>query len=586
MNSQQVFIARPSTSMSGQHTISSGTLSMISVLFVDDNTDLFGQIRSFLEKTGDIRIDNARSIKQAIEKTRGRTYDVILSYEQIPEVNGIEFVSDMNGIEFLKYLKSSGNATPVILLCRRGSQKIAVQEVTIGTEISIPKNGDIRPHLIEMVTLIKQTMLRRKAEREVKMQNDQLTSILSATPLGIFQVRNQVITWANPQFAGMLGYEESYPVGKEMCGFFKSPDDFERVCQELRITRTPRSFGMAECSLVKNDHTSLVCQLQVQAVDPRDIGKGGTFIVTDVSEKRRMADALKESEARYREVLQNTQSIIIRMDTQGTITFFNRFALAFFDYTADEVIGKNVVGTIVAEKSRSGHDLSMMANDLGFNAEGYAVNVNENVRRNGDRVWIAWINKAIRDEQGHIIEILCIGNDITDRKRTGEVRISTDTWKDIVVADTDVKEEVFDAVFHISTEISIEGREGKSVGTTFLIGDADNVMAKSRQISLNAFEGQKPESRMITNQDIKENIKEFAQLDGAFVIDGSGYIRAQSRYITVDTSNVSLPKGMGTRHNSVAAMTQVTSAVGIVVSQSGGGITIFKNGLILKKITL
>ena len=572
--------------MSGQHAITPGTFSMISVLFVDDNTDLFGQIRSFLEKGGDIRLDTARSIKQAIEKMKGRTYDVILSYEQIPEVNGIEFVSDMNGIEFLKYLKSSGNSTPVILLGRRGSQKIAVQEVTIGTEISIPKNGDIRPYFLEMVTLIKQTMLRRKAEREIKVQNDQLTAILSATPLGIFQVRNQVITWVNPQFAQMLGYEESYLVGKEIASFFTAPEDFERVSHELRITRSSHGFGVAECSLVKKDHTFLVCQLRVQTADPRDLDKGGTFIITDITEKRKIADALKDSEARYREVLQNTQSIIIRMDTLGNITFFNRFALSFFDYTSDEVIGKNVVGTIVPQKARSGHDLSMMANDLGFNAEGYAVNVNENVRRSGDRVWIAWINKAIRDEQGHIIEILCIGNDITDRKRSGEVRISTDTWKDIVVADTDVKEEVFDAVFHISTEISIEGREGKSVGTTFLIGDADNVMAKSRQISLNAFEGQKPESRMITNQDIKENIKEFAQLDGAFVIDGSGYIRAQSRYITVDTSNVSLPKGMGTRHNSVAAITQVTSAVGIVVSQSGGGITIFKKGLILKKITL
>jgi PAS domain S-box-containing protein len=572
--------------MSGQHAIFFGTLFMISVLFVDDNTDLFGQIRSFLEKSGDIRLDNARSIKQAIEKVKGRTYDVILSYEQIPEVNGIEFVSDMNGIEFLKYLRSSGNPTPVILLGRRGPQKIAVQEVTVGTEIIIPKNGDIRPYLLEMVTLIKQTMLRRKAEREVKVQNDQLTAILSATPLGIFQARNQVITWVNPQFAQMLGYEESYLVGKETAGFFTAPEDFERVSHELRITRSSRGFSVAECTLVKKDHTFLVCQVQVLTADPRDIDKGGTFIVTDITEKRKIADALKESEARYREVLQNTQSIIIRMDTLGNITFFNRFALSFFDYTSDEVIGKNVVGTIVLQKARSGHDLSMMANDLGFNAEGYAVNVNENVRRNGDRVWIAWINKAIRDEQGHIIEILCIGNDITDRKRSGEVRISTDTWKDIVVADTDVKEEVFDAVFHISTEISIEGREGKSVGTTFLIGDADNVMAKSRQISLNAFEGQKPESRMITNQDIKENIKEFAQLDGAFVIDGSGSIRAQSRYITVDTSSVSLPKGMGTRHNSVAAMTQVTNAVGIVVSQSGGGITIFKNGLILKKITL
>jgi PAS domain S-box-containing protein len=559
---------------------------MISVLFVDDNTDLFSSIRSFLEKAGDIRIDNAHSIKQATEKVKSRTYDVIVSYEQIPEVNGIEFVSDMTGIEFLKYLKSQGNTTPVILLCRRGNNKIAVQEVSIGTEIRLPGSGDIRPHLLEMVTLIKQTMLRRKAEREIKAQNDQLTAILSATPLGIFQVHNHLIGWVNHQFAALLGHDDSFLVGKEMQSIFKSSEDYDRVCRELQLAANSPGFSRTECRLVKQDASCITCQLQVQVVDPRDIGKGGTFVVTDISEKRKISDALKESEAKYREVIQNTQSIIIRMDTMGNITFFNHFALQFFDYTSDEVIGKNVIGTIVPTKTHTGHDLSMMANDLGFNAEGYAVNVSENIRRNGDMVWIAWINKAIRDEKGHIIEILCIGNDITDRKRTGEVRISTDTWKDIVVADTDVKEEVFDAVFHISTEISIEGREGKSVGTTFLIGDAENVMAKSRQISLNAFEGQKPESRIITNQDIKENIKEFAQLDGAFVIDGEGYVRAQSRYITVDTSNVSLPKGMGTRHNSVAAMTQVTNAVGIVVSQSGGGITIFKNGLILKKITL
>jgi len=299
-----------------------------------------------------------------------------------------------------------------------------------------------------------------------------------------------------------------------------------------------------------------------------------------------MRDALKESEARYREMMHNTQSIIIRMDTQGTITYVNSFASMFFDYPESDLVGKNVVGTIAPEKNRSGHDLSMMANDLGFNAEGYAINVSENVRRNGDVVWIAWINKAIRDAQGHIIEVLCIGHDITDRKQTGEVRISTDTWKDQVIADTDIREEVFDTIFHISTEISIEGREGKAVGTTFLIGDTKNVLAKSRQIMLNAFEGHNPELRIVTNPDLKENIKEFAQLDGAFVISGDGFIEASGRYITVDSSKVVLPKGMGTRHNSVAAITSVTRAVGIVVSQSGGGITIFKNGQILKKITL
>jgi PAS domain S-box-containing protein len=559
---------------------------MISVLFIDDNTDLLLQIRTFLEKTGDLRIDSAHSIRQAAEKLKTRSFDIIITYGEIPEVNGVEFVSEMNGIEFLKYLRSQGIPTPVILYSRKGKNKLALTELSNGTELSLPKDGDIRSALFEMVTLIKGTMLRKKAEREQKAQNEQLSAILSSTPLGIFQMRNGIIEWVNTPFAAMLGYGETGLMGKNIQSFFRSPEDYEQATRDLLIHRDATGRPFAECRLVRNDAVLLPARLQVQPLDPRDITKGGTFVVTDITEKQKIADALKASEARYREVLQNSQSIIIRVDTRGTITFFNTFALTFFDYAADEVLGKNIVGTIVPEKARVQHDLSMMANDIGFAAEGYAVNISENVRRNGDRVWIAWINKAIRDEKGRISGILCIGHDITDRKREGEVRISTDTWKDLVVNDTDVRDEVFDAVFHICTEISIEGREGKPVGTTFLIGDTKKVLEKSRQIILNPFEGHRPELRVVTNPELNENIKALAQLDGAFVITGDGFVEAVGRYITVDSSNVSLPPGMGTRHNSVAALTSVTSAVGIVVSQSGGGITVFRNGRILKKITL
>ena len=119
-----------------------------------------------------------------------------------------------------------------------------------------------------------------------------------------------------------------------------------------------------------------------------------------------------------------------------------------------------------------------------------------------------------------------------------------------------------------------------------MIGDTRQVLEKSRQIILNPFEGHRPESRVITNPDLKENIKALAQLDGAFVITGDGFVESVGRYITVDSSSVKLLPGMGTRHNSVAAITQVTKTIGIVVSQSGGGITVFRNGQIVKKITL
>lgn len=559
---------------------------MITVLFVDDNTELLTQIRTFLQKTGDLRVDSVNSIKQAAEKLKSRTYDIIISYGEIPEVNGVEFVSEMNGIEFSKYLKSQGNPTPLILYTRKSPTKLALQEVSNGTELTFSKTGDIRSVMVEMVTLIKGTMLRKKAERELKAHNEQLAAILSSTPLGIFQVRNGIIEWVNGPFAAMLGHQDTELVGRGIPSLFRNVEEYEQATRDLQFHRDSRDQLFAESRLVRKDATSMPCRLQVQLLDPKEITRGGTFIVTDISEKQKITDALKASEARYREVIQNTQSIIIRMDTEGVITFFNTYALTFFDYASEDILGKNIVGTIIPEKSRVQHDLSMMANDIGFNAEGYAVNISENVRRNGDRVWIAWINKAIRDTRGKITEILCIGNDITDRKRSGEVRISTDTWKDLVVNDTDVREEVFDAVFHICTEISIEGREGKPVGTAFLIGDTRQIMEKSRQIILNPFEGHRPEFRVVTNPGLNENIKALAQLDGAFVITGDGFVEAVGRYITVDTSNVSLPPGMGTRHNSVAAITSVTNAIGIVVSQSGGGITVFRNGRVLKKISL
>jgi diadenylate cyclase len=559
---------------------------MFSVLFVDDSSDLFIRIRTYLEKSGEIRVDSAHSLKQATEKLKSRNYDLIFSYDQMPDVNGIEFVSEMNGIEFVKYLRSSGNGTPVILLSRKTNGRIALVDVSVASEMTVPLTGDLRTPLAEIVTLIKQSILRKKTERDTKAQNDQLATILAATPLGIFQVQNSTILWANNRIATMLGYNETYLIGKDLATLFTTPEEYAQFCREIQHRQDSRGFGQAECALLKKDKTFQPCLIQVQMLDSRDITRGGTFIVTDTTEKKAISEALRKSEAKYRDLLANTQSIIVRMDLQGTITFFNTYALAFFDYASEDVIGKNVVGTIVSEKSRSGHDLSMVADDLGFNADGYAVNVSENIRRNGDRVWIAWINKAIRDEKGHIVEILCIGNDITDRKRDGVVRISTDTWKDVVVTDTDVADIVFDAVFHICTEISIEGREGKAVGTTFLIGDIKHVLEKSRQIILNPFEGHPPESRIITNPGLKENIKALAPLDGAFIISGDGFVESVGRYITVDSSNVALPPGMGTRHNSVAAITSVTKCVGIVVSQSGGGITVFRDGRIVKKITL
>jgi PAS domain S-box-containing protein len=136
-------------------------------------------------------------------------------------------------------------------------------------------------------------------------------------------------------------------------------------------------------------------------------------------------EKLQASEEKYRQLVENTDYIIIRRTLDGRITFFNEFAQKFFGYTEQEVLGRNVVGTIVPEIDTTGQNLVRMIKDIGLQQERYATNENECIRKNGERVWIAWTNKPIRDEQGNIVEILCIGRDITDRKKTEKVLLES-----------------------------------------------------------------------------------------------------------------------------------------------------------------
>ena len=113
-----------------------------------------------------------------------------------------------------------------------------------------------------------------------------------------------------------------------------------------------------------------------------------------VRELSRSQTAFRLSEEKYREVVQRVNSIILQIDCAGRITFFNEFAQTFFGYGAEEILGRNVVGTIVPETDSAGRDLTKMVRDIAAYPELYENNQNENMLRNGNRVWIAWANSG------------------------------------------------------------------------------------------------------------------------------------------------------------------------------------------------
>lgn len=147
-----------------------------------------------------------------------------------------------------------------------------------------------------------------------------------------------------------------------------------------------------------------------------------------------------------------------------------------------------------------------------------------------------------------------------------------------------VAPKVTQAILDIALELGSEGREGKSVGTAFTIGDTDEVLKRSHQLILNPYEGHRAEERDVTNQDNWETIKDFAQLDGMFIVDENGKILAAGRYLDVNAKGIKIQKGLGGRHIAAAAITRDTNAIAITVSQSGGMVRTYKDGLQIAEI--
>ncbi|KXS45195.1 MAG: hypothetical protein AWU59_59 [Methanolobus sp. T82-4] len=147
-----------------------------------------------------------------------------------------------------------------------------------------------------------------------------------------------------------------------------------------------------------------------------------------------------------------------------------------------------------------------------------------------------------------------------------------------------VPAEVMRTVLKIAFDISSTGREGKPVGTAFILGDVEEVMARSHQIILNPYAGHRDEDRDLLNKKNWESVKEFSQLDGVFVISDDGKMEAAGRYLDIDARDIRLDKGLGGRHVSAAAITRDTVAIAITVSESGGLIHIYMDGKELMSI--
>jgi PAS domain S-box-containing protein len=137
---------------------------------------------------------------------------------------------------------------------------------------------------------------------------------------------------------------------------------------------------------------------------------------SEINDRKKAEERIRKSEIKYRELVQNANSIILRIDTKGRITFFNEFAQNLFGYAEHEILGLQSMETFIPEIDSTGRRTQDILDQAALFPEKYLYYETETVRRNGERVWVAWTNKAVRNSAGQIVEYLCVGHDITQSR--------------------------------------------------------------------------------------------------------------------------------------------------------------------------
>jgi PAS domain S-box-containing protein len=227
--------------------------------------------------------------------------------------------------------------------------------------------------------------------------------------------------YVSPSCKRILGYDPQELIGRDPYKFVH-PEDRNKLETEFHLKILQGQEVLGTCRILKysGDYTWFESASR-PILDKRGRVRQIVSVSREITEHKKEEQALWESERKYKELVENANSIILKYDKDGKITFFNEYAQNFFGYSGEKIIGQNVM-ILVPEQESGGRSLKTLASDILKYPDEFVEYENENVLKDGTRVWISWRNKAIKDSGGNVIGDLAIGQDITERKKMEQMR--------------------------------------------------------------------------------------------------------------------------------------------------------------------
>ncbi|MHB8109942.1 MAG: hybrid sensor histidine kinase/response regulator [Syntrophorhabdaceae bacterium] len=256
------------------------------------------------------------------------------------------------------------------------------------------------------------------ATREVlEKQRHSFADLYDNAPVAYLGLNTEsVIQQANRRASTLLGVPVQKIIGTSF-QHYVHPEHTGKYSRYLsRVARGSKKTS-CEVRLKKQGGSFFWGRLEsvpVESMESEEVSVRSAVI--DITERKEMVEALRQSEEKYRALVESMRGIVIRLDDQGRVTFLNKYGQEFFGYSPEELWAEGVVGTIVAAKDAIGFNVKDLLASIAAHPELFQERELENVRKNGEKVRISWTISTLQDQEGFFTGILALGNDVTQRR--------------------------------------------------------------------------------------------------------------------------------------------------------------------------
>ncbi len=258
---------------------------------------------------------------------------------------------------------------------------------------------------------------RKKIEEELRLHSEIMTNMAE----GVYLIRTNdgIITYTNPKFEKMFGYKQGEMIGKNVsivnAPTDKDPRETAKEIMEI-LERTGEWHG--EVKNIKKDGTPFWCYANVSTFDHPEHGRVWVSVHTDITERKRAEQKLKENEAWLSTTLSSIGDAVIATDRLGNVQFLNPIAESLTGWKQEESIGKpleDIFNIINAETRKSVENpvLRVIREGIVIGLANHTVLIT----RSGKEIPIADSGAPIKDDKGNIIGVVLIFRDIRERKK-------------------------------------------------------------------------------------------------------------------------------------------------------------------------